>query len=521
MRFASQACRLGAVGTFFILGGSLESQAQMLPSGFVLQPVAVNVFEPGRPVGFTELPDGRFLIIERNTGLVRLNPVGSLGAPIIHAVSGITIEAERGLLGVAVDPGWPARPYVYLFYTYTGSVSRLTMFTAVGQLQDPLSTNLSLTSPFQLLTDIPDSSEIHNGGTLRFGSDGMLYVSLGNDDNVCNSQDLTLLSGGMLRLDVSGMPAGGTGPPPKADITPSDNPFSGPNDNARLHYAWGLRNPFRFTVDLETNDLFIGDVGGALFEEIDRIPDASGGGQNFGWPHREGFSDPNLGYTCGIGNSFTDPIFDYPHGAAAAVVCGPMYRVPAGAPHAFPAEYEGSVFLTDFIQKWIRRIVFNGSSWVIAPAVPGQPSALNWGESFNVTTDFQLGSDGALYLMKLIPTVGVPSGLYRIVPSQGSGIEGPVAVGAWIRATPNPADGRSGISIQWQGLLRGAQSLGIFDSAGRTVQTWRFSELDRSTGSVFWDGRASDRHAVPSGVYFYSLEDGGSVPHTGKIVLLR
>jgi glucose/arabinose dehydrogenase len=521
MRFATRTFRLGAAIVFAILAGVLDAGAQTLPTGFVLQPIAVDVFEPGRPVGFTELPDGRFLIIERNSGIVRLHTFGNLGASIIHIVTGITIQAERGLLGVAVDPDWPARPYVYLFYTYTGSVSRLTMYTAVGELQDPHSTNLTLTNPFQLLTDIPDSSDIHNGGTLRFGSDGMLYVSLGNDGNPCNSQDLTLLSGGILRLDVSGMPTGGSGPPPKSAITPIDNPFPGPNENEKLHYTWGLRNPFRFNVDLETNDLYIGDVGGALFEEIDRVPDPTGGGQNFGWPHREGFIDPNLGYNCGIGNSFTDPIYAYPHGAAAAVICGPMYRVRAGDPLAFPAEYEGSVFLADFIQNWIRRIVFDGSSWVVAPPVPGQPSATNWGESFGVITDMQLGSDGALYFMKLIPAVGAPSGLYRIAPSTAIGIEGSVASGAWIRATPNPADGHSGISIQWQGLLHGARSLGIFDSAGRAVQTWQFSERDRTTGAVFWDGRAHDRRAVPSGVYFYSLQDGGGVEHTGKIVLLR
>ena len=125
-----------------------------------------------------------------------------------------------------------------------------------------------------------------------------------------------------------------------------------------------------------TNDLYIGDVGASSFEEIDR--DSRGGGENFGWPHFEGTFDPQLGYTCGIGNTFTGPIMST---RTASAPRSSAHRVQEGAPRAFPAEYEGSLFLTDFLQNWIRRLVFNGSAWVIAPPVPGQPSALNWAQS--------------------------------------------------------------------------------------------------------------------------------------------
>ena len=145
-----------------LLTGAGEVFAQSLPTGFAIQPVIAGIFDPGRPVGFAELPDGRFLIVERNTGQVRLHPVGGATAPVVYTV-GISTEVERGLLGVAVDPEWPARPYVYLYYTYFGQVCRLTMYTCTGDLVNPLSTNLVLTSPYQLLTDIPDLSDSTTG----------------------------------------------------------------------------------------------------------------------------------------------------------------------------------------------------------------------------------------------------------------------------------------------------------------------------------------------------------------------
>ena len=215
---------------FLVLPATARAQGEILPQGFELQPVITDVFEPGRPVGFAELPDGRFLVIERNTGFVRLHAVGSAVAPVIHTVPDVSIEAERGLLGIAIDPGWPARPYVYVYYTYftkaTGNLGRLRLYTATGDLADPLSSTLALGNPFDLLTDLPDDSEIHNGGTLRFGPDGMLYLSLGDDGDACNAQDLTTLAGGILRLDVSGMPEVGPGPPDKADLVAAGNPFN-------------------------------------------------------------------------------------------------------------------------------------------------------------------------------------------------------------------------------------------------------------------------------------------------------
>ena len=111
---------------------------------------------------------------------------------------------------------------------------------------------------------LPDLAAKHNGGTLRFGPDGMLYVGLGDDDSPCRAQDLTKLQGKILRLDVSSLPAGGGPAPRYAMLTPPDNAFVAHADSAaRLVWALGLRNPFSFTIDAPTGCLVIGDVGNA------------------------------------------------------------------------------------------------------------------------------------------------------------------------------------------------------------------------------------------------------------------
>jgi len=505
---------------------SAHAQNEIIPSGFVLEEVITDVFEPGRPVGFAELPDGRFLVIERNTGNVRLHEDGGSTAPVIHTVPDVSIEGERGLLGVAVDPDWPTRPYVYLYYTFSDStampvenVGHLEMFTATGDLSDPSSTNLALTSPYLILDDAPDALDIHNAGTIRFGPDGMLYLSLGDDGNACNSQDPAILAGAILRLDVSALPGAGSGPPDKAEITPTGNPLAGPGENERLMWAWGLRNPFRISVDPLNGDVFAGDVGLVSFEEIDRIPYGGPHGENFGWPHREGFIDPGLGRTCGENNTFTDPVLVYAHGPIAAVTCGPVYRIGSGE-HAFPAAYEGRLFYTDIYKGWIRALIDSAGTWVPAPAVPGQASFQDWIANFGYLTDLQVGSDGALYVMRLFPVTGRASGLYRIRPSLPIGVEpatAPPAGATNVVASPNPLRAPSGTRFRVLSPPSVPSELRIVDAAGRLVRALPGGP------TVHWDGTGRDGAPLPAGVYFYSLRKSGAdeTLAAGRVVLIR
>lgn len=503
-----------------VLAAALPGAAhsQILPTGFAFE-LAVGPPFASEPSAFAFLSDGRIFLTERFSANVRLAAVGATSSALILTIPNVSVLSERGLLGVAVDPEWPTRPYVYFSYTRTDGQSILAMYTASGALTNPASTSITLSSPFVLL-QTPDLLDNHNGGTVRFGLDGMLYASWGDDGTPCNGQDLTALNGKIVRLDVSGMPGAGSGPPPKADVTPADNPFvADPNENARLVYVWGLRNPFRFTFDPSTGDLFLGDAGAQAWEEVDRVPAAGGSGSNYGWPILEGPASPGFGLTCGQNNTFTPPIHYYAHVGAlpSAVLGGPLYRAVTPTAVSLPPSYDGSYFLYDWGGNWIRRLVLGPTGWEVAPAVPGQPSADHWGEDFAFLADFQEGPDGALYVMKH----GGAWGLYRIRRTLPTSVEvdaGSSAAALHVEVRPNPAQAGHTVEFAWQSPVTGSVALRVFDAAGRLVTELRGAS---GTNRLNWTGRDVTNAAPPAGVYFYRLRTTDGAEASGRVTLLR
>jgi glucose/arabinose dehydrogenase len=374
--------------------GQLVYVPPAVPSGFVVETLTEALSEP---VGLALLPDGRALVIERGSGAIKVW-AGGLGAAVVGVVPGVNSGAfERGLLAIAVDPQWPVRPYVYVWFDSMGTANmRLAMFTVFGDLSNPASTNLTLGAQYDVLTDTPDVAAIHNGGSLRFGPDGMLYVSIGDDGNPCAAQDVNSGVGCLFRMDVSALPGPGQGPPPKSLLTPVGNPFPGPTDNARLTWCHGLRNPFRFHVDPVTGGIHIADVGAALVDEID---ESTAGGENFGWPWLEA---NQYGLPCnGQAPPTVHPITTVAHsGAPTAVMSFGRYRNAPNGAFSFGAPYEGDYFYCEYYSGLVRRLQFNGIGWIPAPAAPGQPAANAWGVGFQSVVDTALGQDGALYFVK-------------------------------------------------------------------------------------------------------------------------
>jgi glucose/arabinose dehydrogenase len=379
--------------------------AVALPDGFTHELVASGM---AGPVGLTFLPDGRILVIEQQ-GTVRLVVNGILKPdPILDIQAQVRYSNEQGLLGIAVDPEYPTKPFIYLYYTHeTENYQHITRFTMTGTLTDPLGTDLLLDpdSSFYLLTDIPRNASNHNGGTLRFGPDGMLYSGPGDDDGYCVAQLRDDLRGVILRMDVSGLPLDNSvrDHATKSEMVPLDNPFaSALNENERLVWAYGLRNPFRFSIDSLTGNLFIGDVGWNTYEEISMS--VAPGGENFGWPYREGY-DSNPSYPTCYGDpepvdETVEPIGGYYQVSGAYSIIGGGVYHPVNYPFdlSWPSEFDGDYFFADYYQGFLIRLKDQrDGTWAVPPPVSGQPSPEYLITGLSSPSDFTIGPDGAVY----------------------------------------------------------------------------------------------------------------------------
>ncbi len=275
-----------------------------------------------RPLDIQNAGDGsgRLFIVEQ-AGVIRILQNGALlETPFLDISERVDDGGnEQGLLGLAFHPDFAQNGFFYVNYTEAGGDTVIARFTAAGDIADPNSEVrlLGVTQPF------PN----HNGGGLAFGPDGYLYIALGDGgsggDPQGNGQNRNTLLGKILRIDVnSGEPY----------AIPTDNPFG----SEVFHY--GLRNPFRFSFDALTGDLWIGDVGQGAWEEIDFLPAGTPGGINFGWNRFEGMHD----YSAGdIPADYRPPLFEYGHDQGCSVTGGYVYR-------GTMPEWQGVYFYGDY-----------------------------------------------------------------------------------------------------------------------------------------------------------------------------
>ena len=517
--------RLAAALAGTLLAGLAPSSSRAqgtVPTDFVDQ-LVLGGFT--LPVGMAKLPDGRVFVIEQKSAKIRLIVSGAIAAtdPVCTVDAVKTAGGEQGLLGIAVDPGWPANPYVYVHCDNLGTTTiRISRYTVTGDLSFTGNGSLSIdvASRFDLITTLPDVAPNHNGGTLRFGPDGKLYDSMGEDAQSCLAQDDATFHGVILRLEVSGLPSTPGGPPSIDVITPADNPQIGSgNANTRLIWAWGLRNPFRFQIDPTNGTLFIGDVGENQFEEIDRAP---AGGLNFGWPIYEGNALRSPG--CSLNGTATAPIATYDRtqfaSGSAAVMCAGAYRAPGGASSPFPAAYNGNVFFSDYYEGFLRRLTGSGSNWSLGGAVPGQPNATDWGSGFDGVSDYMAAADGSLWYCSEFG-----GQIRRIVYQPGNPPPPPPPPASGPAVTlglPFPQPGEGSISLPYSVGFDGTLDLGIFDLNGRQVRhlirgTWQTAG---TSAIAVWDGRDDDGHPVRPGVYLVHGSAGGG-ERSRTLLLLR
>jgi len=263
---------------------------------------------------------GRLFVLEKTGRAWILRDGERLATPFLDLSDTVSTSSEQGLLGMAFSPSFAKDGVLYVGYTDAKGTSTISRFTARGDAVDAASE--------QVLLRVAQPYANHNGGMLAFGPDGYLYIGFGDGgsggDPQGNGQNPNALLGKMLRIDVS--PDAATSPD-RAYGVPADNPMLAGGTAAPEIWASGLRNPWRFSFDRKTGDLWIGDVGQNAWEEIDFQPAASVGGENYGWnvfeaTHTYPPNDP----PPANGADFTMPVLEYDRTTGTSVTGGYVYR---------------------------------------------------------------------------------------------------------------------------------------------------------------------------------------------------
>lgn len=325
------------------------------------------------PVYLTSPPgDDRLFVVEQ-TGAVRIIEGGQvLVEPFLDLAPRISSGGERGLLSLAFHPDYATNGYFYVNFTGPDGDTEVERFSVSSEPNqaDPQSAHPILT--------VAQPADNHNGGLIKFGPDGMLYIAMGDGggggDPDGNGQNLETLHGSMLRIDVDG------GDP---YAIPDDNPYAGEGDARAEIWASGLRNPWRFSFDHTAGLLYVGDVGQNRLEEINVVP-ASQAGVNYGWNTMEGSTcyEPSTGCnTTGL----TLPVHEYPTSDGCSVTGGYVYRGTA------MPELRGTYFYADYCSGQVSSFRYSNGTAV---------EIRDWdlGDLGNISS-FGEDADGELYIV--------------------------------------------------------------------------------------------------------------------------
>ena len=436
-----------------------------VPPGF-----AASVYAAGltNPTAMEFAPDGSLFVCEQK-GTLRIVRGGTLVSKPFVTLS-VDATGERGLLGVACDPGFPANPYVYVYYTATAPArhNRVSRFTASAD------TALAGSELVLLELDNLSGATNHNGGAIHFGPDGSLYIAAGDNASGSNSQSLTTLLGKILRIKPDG-------------IIPADNPFyltaAGTN---RAIWCLGLRNPFTFAFQPGTGRLFINDVGQNSWEEINN----GIAGANYGWPVTEGYTSNPL---------YAAPVFAYPHGpgtsAGNAIAGGAFYNPDV---QQFPAPYAGAYFFGDYVNGWINVLRLSDST------------VANFASGLGGVVDLKVRPDGSLYFL----TTGGIVTRVTYSPSGAKTERGSLPAAVILRQNyPNPFNPST--TIRFTVPADGRVRLRVLTILGAEIATLVDERKEAGTYDV-----AFRPETLASGVYLYQLSANATLL-TRRMVLIH
>ena len=336
-----------------------------------------------QPLGITHAGDDRLFITQQTGKILIREGDRILPTPFLDVSSLISCCGERGLLSVAFDPHYRHNGRFFIYYTDRNGnivIARYLVSSSDPNVADPSSASIVLMIPHPVNAN-------HNGGQLQFGPDGFLYAGTGDGgaagDPPNNAQNTSVLLGKLLRIDVHGA---------SPYAIPPGNPFAN-GGGSREIWAYGLRNPWRFSFDRDTGDLWIGDVGQGAWEEIDLQRATSIGGENYGWRRMEGTHCFNPSTDCRTAD-MTLPVAEYSHAFGCSVTGGYRYR---GTQFR---RMRGLYFYSDFC---------SGTIWTLRESPDGTFTSRAALESGLSVSSFGEDAAGELYVADLRGSV------YRVI----------------------------------------------------------------------------------------------------------
>jgi len=386
------------IGNLSGCGNSSSNPSPMASGGITLTQVFSNL-SFNAPILMLQAPgnDTRWYVVEQD-GLIKTFETGDSSFTVFANLTDRAVytggQDERGLLGMAFHPNFQTNQEVYLYYI-NNSAGLQTIVSRYISPDNGLTLTVPSSNSEDVIIGLSQPANNHNGGNISFGPDGYLYIGLGDggggNDIFQNGLNTQTLLGSMLRIDVDSSPAAG-----KNYAIPNDNPFVSNSLVLDEIFAYGLRNPWRWSFDQQTGFLYLGDVGQSAREEIDIISS----GQHYGWGCFEGslVNSSYAGVCTAVMNN--PPIHEYPRSAGVTVVGGYVYR--------------GNNFnLSSLVGTYLFADFGFGAIWGLNPAA-GNPSStnqllLNTGRQIS---SFAEDNSGELYILSWSD-----GGIFRIDPA--------------------------------------------------------------------------------------------------------
>ncbi|MEP7317756.1 MAG: PQQ-dependent sugar dehydrogenase [Panacibacter sp.] len=468
---------------FFICICSYSLKAQEMTASLITFSSGYNL-----PLDIQNCKDSRLFIVQKDGKIMIADSTGKkLKTPFLNISNRITTAGEeQGLLGLAFDPNYSTNGYFYVNYVDLNEHTQISRFKVSAA-----NANKANVTSEKFLLNVAQPYANHNGGCMRFGPDGYLYISMGDGGSGGNpentAQDLSSLLGKILRIDVhSGTTYG----------IPPTNPYANSSTARKEIWASGMRNPWRFSFDAQTGDLWIGDVGQDAWEEIDLQNANDAGGKNYGWRCYEGNHAYNTS-GCQPQSNYSSPIVEYPHSNGDCSITGGFVYRGSRYPQLL-----GKYVYCDYCSGTFRSVNKKNGNWVSKDLFKGNTySYSSFGEDRNKELFVANFSNGNIYR--------VASG--STIAASDESAEAITAHTDILNVYPNPAAGN--LNIKYRSEKTGSCNIIIYNAGGDKIYTAR---KILSAGLNIWNIALPK---VAKGNYYLKLYDDNGLQLSKNLTL--